>query len=213
MKNMKWMLALAVAATLAGGSSALADRHVFNLGLGAQYWFAKDADAIDEDGFAGAGLITRVCPAEWLGIEVRAGGVGVWDSDTWRVGGEKYEAEATFYCIPIEAGLVVMLPLGDAVTLYAGPGVGYYSYDLDLKVSEREHHRSKRTYSEEIDLDDDFGWYAVGGLNLFLGPKVSIFAEARYTETETSLKDDDDGDEGKFDASGVGVMCGLMFHF
>lgn len=210
MKHMKFLASLLALATVWGSVSALAESPAFSLGVGAQYWFAKDADEIDEDGLSGGAVIARIRPSDYLAFDFRAGGVGIWKSDKWRYEGQKYESDTTFYCIPLEVGLLLMLPLDDTFTLYAGPGVGYYYYDVDIEVRTREGRHTHKTYSERHDLEDDFGWYAVAGLNISLAPNISIFGEARYTDTETSVKHESDS---KFDASGVGVMAGLMFDF
>lgn len=208
MKKTKLLVCLLALTTIAAG--ALAEHTGFSLGLGVQYWDAKDADLLDEDGLAGGGLILRYCPVEYAGIDLRVGGAGVWDGKKWREDGVKYEADATFYCVPVEAGLILKIPLGDALTLYGGPGVGYYYYDIDVELHSRKGHHYHSEYSEHIKLEDDFGWYAVAGLTINLAPNVAIFGEGRYTDSETKLKH---SDGGEFDASGFGAMAGLMFNF
>ena len=208
MKNLKLLACLLAMAAVAG--TALADQPVFSLGAGVQYWDAKDADKLDEDGLLGGGLILRFRPSDVLGIDFRAGAVGAWDNDTYRVNGTKYEEESTFYCCPFEIGLVLTLPLTDVLSIYGGPGVGYYYYDIDIETTSKHnpHYHSER--SKHIKLDDDFGWYAVAGVNIRLAPCFSLFGEARYTDTETSLKDDK---SEKFDCSGFGAMAGFMIDF
>lgn len=202
------ILAIAAATSampeLAHGSST------FNLGVGFQYWDAKAADKFDEDGMGGVNVIARLQPAEFYGIDFRFGASGVWDSDTYHVDGQKYKTDATFTCYPVEAGLVLTLPLGDSITLYAGPGVGYYYYDIDIEKSHKHGHHYHSDKTKHIKVDDDFGWYALGGLSVRLATHLSLFGEVRYTDTETCLKDDD---SVKFDCRGVGVQAGLMFDF
>ncbi len=203
------MLALTVA-TAAMPALGQDTHPVFSLGIGAQYWEPKDIDELDEDGFWGANLIARIQPSKYFGIDIRLGGSGVWDGDTYYVDGRKYETDVTFMCCPFEAGIVLMLPLGDVVTLYAGPGVGYYYYDIDIETTSKHGHHYHSEWSDHIELEDDFGWYVVGGLKIQLAPHVSIFGEARYTDTKTSLKD---FDSVEFDCSGVGFQAGIMFDF
>ena len=211
MKSMKILACLLALGMTAGAVTAFAGSYsAFSLGIGAQYWDAKDADQLDEDGFTGGNLILRIRPSENIGIDLRAGASGVWDSESYRVDGTKYETEATFMCCPFEAGLVLMFPLGDILTIYGGPGVGYYYYDIDIETTSKHHHHYHSEWSRHIELEDDFGWYAVAGLNLQLVPHLSLFGEARYTETETSLKGDE---SGKFDCSGFGVQAGVMIDF
>lgn len=210
MKNTKLLACLLALATVAGATSALASHSVVSLGAGAQYWDAKDADDLDEDGMFGGGLILRVQPSDYFGIDFRAGAVGVWDSHKYRVDGTKYERDSTLYCCPFELGLVLAFPLSDAISIYGGPGVGYYYYDIDIETSSKHGHHYHSERSEHIELEDDFGWYAVAGLKIDLVPGFSIFGEARYTETETSLKH---GNGSEFDASGFGAMGGFMINF
>lgn len=212
MKNMKLLACLVALATVAGAASALADHPVFSLGLGAEWWNAKDADKFDEDGLLGGGIIARLRPSDYLAFDIRLSGVGEWKDSKWRDNGVKYYRDSSFYCVPAELGLVLMLPLNDALTIYAGPGVGYYYYEIETEIREKENHRYHRTYRESVELEDDVGWFAVAGLNISLAPNISIFGEARYTDTETSLKHNDD-QKWEFDASGVGVMAGIMFDF
>ena len=210
MKAKKLLICLLALAIVAGAANALAGGPGISLGLGVQYWDAKDADMLDEDGLLGGGAILRLHPTEYLGIDFRFGAVGVWDSDTYRVDGRKYRTDATFYCAPFEAGLVLMLPLNDSLTIYGGPGVGYYYYDIDVETSSKHGHHYDNEWRQHIKLEDDIGWYAVAGLNISLAPNVSIFGEARYTDTETNFKN---AKSIKLDCSGFGAMAGLMFDF
>ena len=209
MKKLTLAACLLAAATIAGTATAMspAARAGFSLGLGAQYWEPEDIDDLDEDGFWGANIIARLRPVNCLGIDFRVGGTGVWDGDTYYVGGRKYKTDVSFMCYPVEVGLVALLPLGDVLTLYGGGGGGYYYYDIDIETTSRHGHRY---WSDHIELEDDFGWYALGGLNIQVAPHLSIFGEVRYTETETSLKHDE---SVTFDASGIGFQAGIMVDF
>ncbi len=212
MKYRNLTVCLLALATATGAMSAWGEEPhpSFSLGLGVQYWEPKDADILDEDGFWGANLIARIQPSAYFGIDLRLGGSGVWDGESYEVGGRKYETDVTFLCCPFEAGLVLMLPLGDAFTPYAGPGVGYYYYDIDIETSSKHGHHYHTKWTKHIDLEDDVGWYCVGGLKIRLGTFVSLFGEARYTSTETSLKHVNDS---TIDCSGLGIQAGLMFDF
>ena len=207
------LTACLLALTIATGTMSAfgqSSHTTFSLGFGVQYWEPKDIDEFDEDGFWGANLIARIQPSEYFAIDFRLGGSGVWDGDTYYIDGRKYETDVTFMCSPFEAGIVFMLPLGDAVTLYAGPGVGYYYYDIDIETTSKHHHHYHSEWSDHIELEDDFGWYVVGGLKIQLTSCFSIFGEARYTDTKTSLKD---FDSVELDCSGVGFQAGVMFDF
>lgn len=214
MKFRKIMLCLLALATVAGAANALASDgySIFNLGFGGQYWNAKDIDDFDTDGMWGGNIILRIRPIKYLGIDVRGGYGGNWDGESYRYDGRKYETDVTFQCVPVEAGLVLMLPIGDVFTLYGGPGVGYYWYNINInKHSTRHGHHYRKEYDDDIKLEDDFGWYALVGANFQLAPHFSIFGEARYTDTDTKLKHVDNAP--KIDCSGVGFQVGLMFDF
>ena len=206
MKRTKLLACLLTLATVAGAWQATAAPG-FGLGAGVQYWDTKNVNILDEDGMIGGNVILRLRPADYLGIDLRAGASGVWDADTYRRDGTKYESSVTFMCCPFEVGLVLMLPVNDAVTLYGGPGVGYYYYDIDLELQEKHGHHYHSEWSDHIKMDDDTGWYAVAGLTIHLGPNVGLFGEARYTETETKVKN---SDSTKIDCSGFGAQAGIM---
>ena len=181
-----------------------------SLGLGAQYWNGKDLDYFDGNGMWGANFIARFAPLQYLGIDLRTGAMGVWDGESYRFEGEKYETDVVFTCLPFEAGLVLMLPLSDKVTFYGGPGIGYYYYDLDIKTSSKHHHHYHSEHTEHIKLEDDVGWYAVAGMTIKISRHFSIFGEGRYTDSETSVKHHK---SEKIDCSGVGGQVGVMFDF
>ncbi len=210
MKFTKLTACILAIATATGAMSALGANSAFSLGFGLQYWDAKDASKFDKDGFGGCNMVARLQPDKYLGIDFRLGASGIWDGKTYHVDGQKYETDVTFTCCPVEAGLVLMLPVNNYITLYGGPGVGYYHYDLDVEVSRKHGHHYHREWDRHYSLDDDFGWYAVAGLTVRLTRHVSLFGEARYTDTETSLKHDD---SVEFDCSGFGGQIGLMFDF
>ena len=206
-----WKLMACALAFAAASTAAIAQTSSpFGLGIGVQYWDAKDVDTLDKDGLFGGNLIFRIRPVDYLGFDVRVGGSGVWEGKSYRVDGVKYERDVTFYCVPVELGLVLMIPLADFATIYGGPGVGYYYYDIDIETSSKHHHHYHSERTEHVKLDDDFGWYAVAGLQLHLSSNFALFGEARYTDTETSLRHSDGPD---FDCSGFGVQAGFMIDF
>ena len=214
MKTRKLLACLLALATVAGAATAMAsDYSLFNLGLGGQDWNAKDVDVFDTDGLWGGNLIFRIRPIEYLGIDFRAGFSGNGEGDSYHApDGRRYESDVTFECVPLEAGLVLMLPVGDVVTLYGGPGVGYYWYNINVSEHSTRHgHHYREEYDEDIKLKDDFGWYALAGANFQLCPHFSLFGEVRYTDTETKRKDFDDAE--KIDCSGIGFQIGVMFDF
>lgn len=190
------------------------------VGIGAQFWAPKALDDfMDEPALWGADLLVRVRPVRYFGIDLRAGAVGAWASETYWYDGYRYDGDVTFTCVPLEFGAVLMLPLGDSLTLYGGGGGGYYTYDCDIEISPGHRHHRYRSWKidESVDMENDFGWYALAGLEVRLCPHLSLYAEARYTSTEISISHPDDYDfpveESDFDMSGVGARAGLMFDF
>jgi len=94
------------------------------------------------------------------------------------------ESDMSVY--PIEA--TGMLKLG---MVYAGAGVGYYFFD-----------------SNDVDVDNNFGWYAVGGIDLSLG-SFGVFGEAKWTSLSTDLSNVNV--PTSLDADGIGFNLGVMF--
>lgn len=210
LKILACLAALAAIALPAAAQQGAPDHPVFSLGFGGQYWHAKDLDYFDEDGMWGVNLIARIRPSAYFAIDLRAGASGVWDAEKYRVDGEKYKTDVTFSCYPVEAGLLLMLPVGDIVTFYGGGGGGYYNYDIDIETSAKHGHHYDSKYHEHVKVDDDFGWYAVGGVNFSVARCLSLFGEVRYTGTETKLKEDK---SEKIDCSGIGGQIGILFDF
>lgn len=214
MKSWKTLACLLVLLTAVPAVHADEDFAVFNLGIGGQYWDAKDIDdgnGFEEDGLWGGNLIIRIRPIKYLGIDIRAGVSANWEGKSYRVGGRRYEEDETFTCVPVEVGLIGMLPLGPVVTLYAGPGMGYYFYNYNYSEhSSRHGHHYRKEYDEDIDLENDFGWYAVGGATFQICRHFSLFGEVRYTDTETELED---FDSVKIDCSGIAGQIGVIFDF
>ena len=213
MKSTKILLSLLLLAAVALPAFAqeAEPAPVFSLGMGLQYWHADDMDILDKDGMGGANLIARYRPIPYLGFDFRVGCSGVWDGDKFRgANGRRYETDVTFLCVPVELGVLGMLPVGKSVTLYAGPGVGYYWYDIDVKTTSKHHHHYHTEWNEHVKLDDDFGWYAVAGADWRIVPCLSLFAEARYTGTETNIRHDK---SAEIDCRGFGGQIGVFFDF
>ena len=86
---------------------------------------------------------------------------------------------------PIEATGMIKLGM-----LYAGAGVGYYFFGGD------------------VDLDDDFGWYLVGGIDLGAG-RVGVFGEVKWISLDSDINGVTPSQTMSLD--GIGVNAGLMF--
>jgi hypothetical protein len=89
---------------------------------------------------------------------------------------------------PIEA--TGMLKLG---MLYAGLGVGYYIFD-----------------AEDVDVDNNFGWYLVGGIDIGAGP-VGVFGEVKWTMLSADIEGVNPSLSTELDADGIGFNAGVMF--
>jgi len=93
---------------------------------------------------------------------------------------------------PIEATGMVNIAL-----FYVGVGVGYYVFNTDGAVS----------------LDNNFGWYGVGGAHFGLGP-VGVFGEIKYTSLSADASGIDPNIQKvpkNLDADGIGFNVGVTF--
>jgi hypothetical protein len=179
MKKILVMLAaLVIGATVASAGGGV--------GVFGSYWDTKDLGP----GFGG-GVKFKADLAEFFAFEVRASCITKLDD---------WEGDDELFIIPIEAGLMFNIPLGDEVpiTLYGGGGGGY----------------AILPEADDVDYDDEFCFFGVGGLEIAMGEGASLFAEAQYRFLEIDGADTDVGDfeaEGKL--SGLSVNAGLLFRF
>jgi hypothetical protein len=90
-----------------------------------------------------------------LGLDVRAG----------------YLTDSDMYVIPIEVGIIGILPL-EGLSLYAGIGCGYFIPE-DIG------------YGSIEGPDSAFGYYGVAGIRLPMAENVEFFAELNYTKAES----------------------------
>jgi hypothetical protein len=93
--------------------------------------------------------------------------------------------------IPIEA--TVMLKLG---MVYAGAGGGYYVF----------------TSNNNVDLDNNFGWFALAGIDVPVGP-VSLFGEVKWLDLSTDghITGGAPPAAVNLKANGLGFNLGVMF--
>jgi hypothetical protein len=167
------------------------------IGFYGSYWDSEDPGA-----GTGGGVKISVPVAESLALELR--GSYIQDFDKMDDIGQK-----DFAIIPIEADLVIQVPLGDALTLYAGGGAGYYvTPEYESKVA------VEGSLEPDIDFKDTVGYFGVGGLEIKLSDAVSLFAEAKYTWLELDEAEVDGVTvkdlNGKMD--GLGANAGIMFN-
>ena len=93
---------------------------------------------------------------------------------------------------PLEATGLVSLGL-----FYGGLGVGYYIFDVG---------------GDEFSIDNNFGWYLVGGVEIGAGP-VGVFGEIKWTSLSADFSDVKPNLDipSSLDADGVGFNVGVTF--
>ncbi len=184
--HMKRMLA--VLAILALSSGAV---WANGLGVFGSYWTPADADA----GF-GAGAKLQVDFSDFLALELRGGYYPDMSEDMGPL-------ELDLQIIPIEADLIAKIPLGP-IHLYGGAGAGYYMLDADYSVMGG---------SGSIDIDDEVGWFALGGIEVAPVEALALFFEVKYTYIKGTVQNDDvDTIVGgvDLDLSGLSANAGVM---
>ena len=174
------VLATAAASTI-GAKAAANFVSVPYAGLGV---FASRWDSQDYGTLTGYGLRLGWNVIEHLGLEVRASYYESKDD----------EIETTL--LPLEAALVLRLPLHRHLVPYVGGGAGYY-----FKDAEYEDDTETWESSEEV-----AGYFGLAGLNLYLGA-VSLFAEAKYNLIGT----DDDLEWRGSDVEAQNSLDGFSF--
>ena len=192
----------------------------FSLGVHLSYWDAKDLDDLDLNGTFGFGVIGQYRFLPQLALEMRVSGYMAGESDDLYVDNEGwYDNDTTVVVAPLEAGLVAFLPLTKQISLYAGPGVGYYFFDGETTLSQ-----GPLDINYDIDMDDEAGFYALAGVRAQLARNVALFLEGKYTWVETTVRHEAvaldvlreieiaDIDED-IDFSGLSVEAGMIFTF
>lgn len=183
----------------------------FSLGAHLSYWHVSDLNEFDFSGAGGGGIIGRLQIFDFLSLEARISGYGAGESRNVSVQGEGYfEETITLATLPLEAGAVVTLPIGETFRLYAGPGAGVYLFDGEF-TSEQ----GPRKTTIDLDLDDNNGYYVLVGGGCQIARNAVLFAEAKYTWTETRVQNTGGwlvaGD--KIDYTGLALSGGLLFTF
>ena len=149
----------------------------FSLATGLSYWNAKDLDDFDTKGFWGVGLIGEFQLVDYLALQLRTGIHGAGDSEDLYVEDSGwYETTATVVALPLEAGLIAILPLGERFSLYGGGGGGYYLFDGEITFERR---RWRETY--DLKMDNEFGVFGLFGLRFHMTRYAALFLVAKYT--------------------------------
>jgi opacity protein-like surface antigen len=189
--------AFALATTVASASG---------IGFFGSYWDAGDFG----DGYGG-GVKFKANVAGMIGLELRASYLPSFDPPDETSDGATWQFQDA-KVIPVEADIVLQFPL-DVLTIYGGGGVGYYYIpEFESKVV------SGSSLEPDIDPNDVFGGFAVGGVEFALGENLAIFMEAvyRWVEIDKVTVDDEEIDLSggdTLDLSGVGVNGGVMLTF
>jgi hypothetical protein len=92
-------------------------------------------------------------------------------------------SDADVDLFPLEAAVVAKIAL-----VYGGIGGGYYIFNTN-----------------NVDLDNNWGWFVVAGAKLALGG-LGVFGELRWNELSTDIS----GTSQSVDLNGVGVNVGVM---
>jgi hypothetical protein len=221
MKNAALLLALLLAAAPALAEDAV-PRPLSRVSLGTflSYWNADDLSEFDGEGFLGGGVNGQLRLLDFLALELRASVFGAGHSEDVFIAGDGwFENETVLVAIPLEAGLVATLKLGDSFCLYGGPGAGYYVFDGEFRSTQGPW---KQTY--DLEFEDDTGFYALAGARWQLARNAALFAEAKYTCVKTRLKQDrtalaeqiryaDLPLAQAIDLEGLALQAGILFTF
>ena len=215
-------LAAGIASAKDSGKSEAAPAPLSRISIApyVSYWNVPDLDGFDLSGAFGGGVLGQVRLHKYFALEMRWSAFAAGDSEDVYVDGQGwYENDTTLVVMPLEAGLVAFLPLGETFSLYGGPGVGYYFFDGKSTSSQGPW---DTTY--DMDLEDNGGFYALFGARAQLARNVALFLEGKYTWVETSREHDIVYSEAmpdvgipriddEIDFNGLAVNAGLMFTF
>lgn len=182
-----------------------------SLGASLSYWHVDNLKETSLRGAIGGTIIGQARFHEQLALEVRISGFASGDSEDFYLEGEGWvESELTLAILPLEAGLLGILPLGEMFSLQAGPGIGYYLFDGEFRLIQ-----DPVTTTYEIDLDDNIGYYFVFGTRVQLARNVALFGQAKYTWVETSVKEDVEIYQAReaIDFNGLAFETGMIFTF
>lgn len=192
---MKKMAALMLATGWTGVAAA------GGLGFYGAYWSPHDGDS----GY-GLGAHLQMDISSTLALEARGSFFEDLTADL-RNGTRitEYNLEAT----PLELGVIIKINVADAALRpYIGGGLGYYVLDIQTELSNGG--------SVEVDIDDQLGWYVVGGLSIKLSGNIAFLIEAQYRSLEATAQDDDLDEvftEVDYDLTGIGANAGLQIRW
>ena len=165
--------------------------------IGAMISFFSTDDA--DDAFGG-GIRVDWSVNESVDIQFRA---SVYDSLEHAIPGHLFTVEA----VPVEAGVAYNFNPQGQVNPYVGGGGSFFLLDNDrVPVEfEGEGHRGR--------MENEMGWYLVGGLEMPVRENMIVFLEAMYRQVSATIEGDDFGQvsEREFDMDGPTVNLGIAF--
>ena len=212
-----WLAAAALApAETAVPAEAPAGRS-FSLGVHLAYWDLARLDGLNLDGNLGAGVVGHIPLNEHFAAELRMSGFAAGEERNIETAdGQRYENDVTIVSMPMEANLLLEVPVGRTFVLYGGPGVGYYLFDGQSNTDQGD-----KTILYDIEVDDKIGSYLLAGLRAQLKPHFGLYLEGQYTWVETSIKKATevrreigiDWVAQELDFSGFALHAGLFFTF
>ena len=168
----------------------------FSLFAGGIGGFVTYLDSSDAGDGTGVGGLLQLGVSEEVALELRVSKVDDFEADLqlpFIV--TPLELEVT----PIEAGFTFDIPLQDSITPYLGIGAGIYLIDAELD-------------DFDADLDDEFGWYALGGVRIGLSNTLHVFGEIFYRSLEGTVNDSRDFtlEDTDVDLGSLGANLGIM---
>ena len=197
--------------------SAAAAAAPFRRGAGISYWDFSGLEGLDFRGAGGGGIVGQFRLRDSLAFELRLSGYAADETrNITTEDGQHFENDVTIVSMPLEADVLFRLPLGEALSLYGGPGVGYYLFDGQ---SNSDLGDKKIIY--DIEVDDKGGCYVLAGLRARISDNFCVFIEGKYTWVETSIEQavevlhdiGIDWVSQKLDFSGPAFNLGLLFAF
>jgi hypothetical protein len=128
--------------------------------------------------------------------------------------GDRIRHDTTLEIASGTVGLVFHLTGADtAIQPYIGGGGGAYSWRLEEDGDFIDFGLPSRPiFNAQLESEGvAFGYYALVGIEAPINPRLSIFAEGRWTRVEDDLSDDFEG-FGKIDLSGQEFAAGLSWN-
>ncbi|NCD21663.1 MAG: hypothetical protein EOL90_01815 [Spartobacteria bacterium] len=212
-----WLAAAALAPAETAVPAETPAGRSFGLGVHLAYWDLAQLDGLGLDGNLGAGVVGHIPLSAHFAAELRMSGFAAGEKRNIETeDGQRYENNVTIVSLPLEANLLLEMPLGRTFVLYGGPGVGYYLFDGQSNTDQGD-----KTIVYDIEVDDEIGGYLLAGLRAQLRPHVGLYLEGQYVWVETRIKKAAevrreigiDWVAQELDFSGFALHAGLIFTF